>query len=96
MSEEVTNGVETPFTEDAPQPDEVQQQVENKLDSDVVNSNVTTLSNAVELVAQTIVNLDSNLVRREKMVGVDYTIDAVKLAIVDRFRRNLMLRGETC
>lgn len=96
MSEEVTNGVETPFTEGAPQPDEVQQQVENKLDSDVVNSNVTTLSNAVELVAQTIINLDSNLVRREKMVGVDYTVDAVKQAVVDRLRRNLTLRGETC
>ena len=83
----------SPFTGEAPQPDEVQQQVENKLDSETVNNNVATLSNAVELVTQCVIDLNSDLVRREKMVGVDYTIDAVKASIVERLRKDLMTRG---
>ena len=91
MAEELNS---SPFIDgDAPTPDEVQQQVENKLDSDVVNNNVTTLSNAVELVSQCIIDLNSDLVRREKMTGVDYTIDAVKASIVERLRKDLMTRG---
>ena len=88
------NQVQTPFnTGEAPNPEQITETVQVKVNTDALNANTNILANATELVSQVIILMNSDLVSRDKIGGKDYTIDAVKDSIVERLHTNIKLLG---